>query len=142
MLALVSEKVGGFWVGGGAFFGKSSIPGGGFLVIFLMLALFHTPANRSMSVLHLSGKTKGGKSENKRREFCCNVMVGKKKEKKRKSFIFTLITLFRFCIGFGVFRTISLGCKIGCPSPILWLFRSMSWPVWKEGVLRGFQGFG
>ena len=75
-------------VGGGAFFGKSSIPGGGFLVIFLMLALFHTPANRSMSVLHLSGKTKGGESENKRREFCCNVMVGRKKEKKKKEFYF------------------------------------------------------
>ena len=46
---------------------------------------------------------------------CFNVLQcdGRQKErKKRKSFIFTLITLFRFCIGFGVFRTISLGCKI------------------------------
>ena len=75
-------------VGGGAFFGKSSIPGGGFLKIFLMLALFHTPANRSMSVLHLSGKTKGGESENKRSEFCCNVLVGRKKGKKKKEFYF------------------------------------------------------
>lgn len=61
-------------VGGGAFFGKSSIPDRGFLVIFLMLALFHTPANRSMSVLHFSGKTKGVKVKKERILLRCVAM--------------------------------------------------------------------
>ena len=57
-------------------------------MIFLMIALFHTPANRSMSVLHFSGKTKGVNVKKKSVAMCCNVMVGKKKEKKKKEFYF------------------------------------------------------
>ena len=54
---------------------------------------------------------------------CCDVMVGKRKEKKEKeAFIFTLITLFRFEQWVCGFRTISWGCKTGCPSPILGWF--------------------
>ena len=81
---------------------------------------------------------------------CCNVMVGKKKEKKERAsyfYIITLINLFRFLHRIWDFRTISWGCHIGCPSPIQGWFdpchgqslvgRKVFWDF-----LFFFQGFG
>ena len=108
-------------VGGwGILFGESSTPDRGFPLILPDSVISYSGGPEYERVAFFR-YDKGGKV--KKIKECFNVLQcdgGQKKRKKEKeAFIFTLNTLFGFKHWICGFRTISWGCKTGCPSPIL-----------------------